>query len=62
MTSNYLRSHPETRDEYGALKLLLAKRFEHDRVGYTEAKAPFIQATIQKAHEWYSLEQHEEGE
>jgi GrpB-like predicted nucleotidyltransferase (UPF0157 family) len=37
---DYLRTHPEDRDAYGALKLRLAQ--EHDDAGYEEAKAAFV--------------------
>lgn len=39
---DYLRDHPQIAKEYEALKLDLAKRFEHDRDGYTDAKSDFI--------------------
>ncbi len=37
-----LRADPETAEAYRALKHRLAGRFEHDREGYTDAKAEFI--------------------
>lgn len=39
---NYLRAHPETAEEYAALKRRLAAEYGSDRVGYTEAKSEFI--------------------
>lgn len=39
---DYLNSHPEAAKEYEALKLGLWKRYEHDRDGYTGAKAEFV--------------------
>jgi GrpB-like predicted nucleotidyltransferase (UPF0157 family) len=39
---DYLRTHPEARDEYVVLKRSLAVRFSHDRLGYTESKSEFI--------------------
>lgn len=39
---DYLLDHPQVANEYEALKLDLAKRFEHDRDGYTDAKSDFI--------------------
>lgn len=39
---DYLLDHPEVAKEYEALKLNLAKRFEHNRDAYTEAKSDFI--------------------
>ena len=39
---DYLNAHPEVAKEYEKLKLSLWKRFEHDRDGYTEAKADFV--------------------
>jgi GrpB-like predicted nucleotidyltransferase (UPF0157 family) len=37
---DYLRTHPEDRDAYGALKRRLAQ--EHDDAGYEEAKTVFV--------------------
>ena len=37
-----LRASADLRAEYEALKRDLAVRFEHDREGYTAAKAPFV--------------------
>lgn len=39
---DYLRTHPEDAQAYGALKLRLASEHEDDRVAYQEAKAPFV--------------------
>ena len=39
---DYLVAHPETAEQYAALKRELFERFEHDRDGYTEAKGDFI--------------------
>ena len=41
-----LRSDRATAAEYLALKRRLAAEFEHDREGYTEAKAGFIAAAL----------------
>jgi GrpB-like predicted nucleotidyltransferase (UPF0157 family) len=46
---DYLRSHPETAQEYARLKKRLANEFGRDREGYTEAKTPFITAIEKKA-------------
>jgi GrpB-like predicted nucleotidyltransferase (UPF0157 family)/ketosteroid isomerase-like protein len=46
---DYLRVHRGVAEEYGALKRRLAKEFEHDREAYTDAKAEFILATVQRA-------------
>jgi GrpB-like predicted nucleotidyltransferase (UPF0157 family) len=45
---DHLRSHPEDRDAYAELKRDLAVRFEHDREGYTAAKAAFIVGLIKR--------------
>jgi len=42
-----LRSDPELRDRYAALKRELGKRFPDDRLAYTAAKAPFIRAALE---------------
>lgn len=46
---DYLNEHPETAKEYEKLKLSLWKKYEHDRDGYTEAKAAFVKEYTQKA-------------
>ena len=40
---DYLRSHPETANEYLTLKKGLASRFPSDREAYTDGKADFIE-------------------
>jgi GrpB-like predicted nucleotidyltransferase (UPF0157 family) len=47
---DYLRTHRDVAKEYGALKRRLAKEFEHDREAYTDSKAEFIRATVQRPH------------
>lgn len=44
-----LRAEPQTVRAYEALKLELALRFRNDRLGYTDAKAPFIQAVLARS-------------
>ena len=39
---DYLIEHPDVAKEYEALKLRLWKLYEHDRDGYTDAKADFV--------------------
>ena len=39
---DYLRSHLEVAKEYEILKLSLAKKYEHDRDAYTNAKSTFV--------------------
>jgi GrpB-like predicted nucleotidyltransferase (UPF0157 family) len=41
-----LRADPEAAAAYADLKRALAARFGRDRVGYTEAKTPFIEALL----------------
>jgi GrpB-like predicted nucleotidyltransferase (UPF0157 family) len=41
-----LRSDPELRNRYAALKRELAERYPDDRFTYTAAKAPFIRAAL----------------
>jgi len=50
---DYLKSHPETVDEYFDLKKDLAQKFVDDREGYTDAKTDFV-VSIEKraAEEW----------
>jgi GrpB-like predicted nucleotidyltransferase (UPF0157 family) len=49
---DYLRSHPEDRDAYSALKLELADRYRNDRIAYNEAKTGFILDTLELANRW----------
>jgi GrpB-like predicted nucleotidyltransferase (UPF0157 family) len=46
---DYMRLHPEARDEYASLKLDLAQKFRHDREAYTDAKSAFINAILELA-------------
>ena len=43
---DYLRSHPQKRDEYMNLKEDLAQRFADDRKSYTEGKDAFIKSVL----------------
>ena len=45
---DHLRTHPESANEYAALKKELAKQFENDREGYTNAKSEFIETILTK--------------
>ena len=38
--------------EYEALKRDLAARYTWDRIGYNDAKGPFIEGTTDRAEEW----------
>lgn len=49
---DYLRAHPETAAEYAALKTELAMRYGGDRIGYTDAKGPFIEGVVAAADGW----------
>jgi GrpB-like predicted nucleotidyltransferase (UPF0157 family) len=46
---DHLRSNPEKARGYAQLKHQLATRFAHDREGYTNAKADFIERTLHEA-------------
>jgi GrpB-like predicted nucleotidyltransferase (UPF0157 family) len=43
---DYLRTHPEDAEAYGALKLRLAAERPDDREAYQEAKAPFVERLV----------------
>ncbi len=49
---DYLRAQADDAQRYAALKRRLAHQFGEDRLGYTEAKGPFIWEIIQKADRW----------
>lgn len=46
-----LRRDAAVADEYARVKLGLAKRFEHDREAYTQAKGPFIHRILSQLAE-----------
>lgn len=47
---DYLRTHSEAAQNYAALKRDLALQYRDDREAYTDAKAAFIQAALDKAN------------
>lgn len=49
---DYLRAHPHEAQAYSDLKRELAPRFRHDRIGYTDAKDPWIRAAHVRAEDW----------
>ena len=46
---DFLIEHPEVAREYEKMKLILWKKFEYDRDGYTNAKSEFIQKYTKEA-------------
>ncbi len=46
---DYLRAHPDEVRRYEALKHDLARQFRDDRRAYTDGKAEFVQAVLEKA-------------
>jgi len=46
---DYLRMHPEVRDEYAELKRALAARFPNDRAAYIEGKGAFVRRVVDLA-------------
>lgn len=48
---DYLRSHPDTAQQYAILKHQLAQRFKTDREAYTNGKSEFVQAVLKKARQ-----------
>lgn len=47
---DYLRNHSDAAAAYASLKHRLAKQFEHDREGYTDAKSDFVSSILERAH------------
>jgi GrpB-like predicted nucleotidyltransferase (UPF0157 family) len=45
---DYLRQHPDSRDEYARLKIKLAEKFRDDREAYTDAKEEFVNSILEK--------------
>ena len=46
---DYLRSHVEAREQYVALKRVLAERFPHDGNAYADAKSEFVAEILSRA-------------
>lgn len=46
---DYLKSHPNAKEEYRALKAALAETYHEDREAYTEAKGEFVTKIVNKA-------------
>jgi GrpB-like predicted nucleotidyltransferase (UPF0157 family) len=45
---DWLKTHPEDREAYGSLKMMLAKKYPHDIDRYMEEKSPLIEEIYQK--------------
>ena len=45
---NYLRSHPQDRDWYGAVKILAAQRYPEEMESYMTAKSPCAAEIVRK--------------
>ncbi|MBV8328064.1 GrpB family protein [Chryseobacterium sp.] len=54
---DYLRTHPEIKDEYQQLKEHLSQNEWYDGNDYNEAKDPFIKREERKAVQWYAEHQ-----
>ena len=50
---SYLQAHPAIAKAYETLKLLLWKRYPHDRDRYTEAKTDFVRTYTELAKREY---------
>lgn len=50
---DFLIEHPDIASDYERMKLSLWKTYEHDRDGYTNAKAEFVQKYTLQAKELY---------
>jgi GrpB-like predicted nucleotidyltransferase (UPF0157 family) len=49
---DYLRATPQARDDYAAVKRLMAERYRDDRLAYTEGKTTFILDALTNAEQW----------
>lgn len=58
---DYLRAHIEDAQRYAKLKHQLAEKYGEDRLGYTEAKSPFIWGIFHKANLWSQVTGWEPG-
>ncbi len=52
---DYLREFPEEAKHYAELKQALAAKLSHDRIGYTEAKAEYVEAVTERAKHHYGV-------
>jgi GrpB-like predicted nucleotidyltransferase (UPF0157 family) len=59
---DYLLAHPEEAQAYLELKQRLAQEYRHDRRGYTEGKAPFIERILERARSEISSQDRGGGE
>jgi GrpB-like predicted nucleotidyltransferase (UPF0157 family) len=50
---DYLNEHPQIAKEYESLKLVLWKKYEHNRDAYTDAKTDFIRRWTAEARKKY---------
>ena len=50
---DYLRAHPGTAEQYGSLKVKLAKQYPQDIEGYCDGKDAFVKRLEQNALVWY---------
>lgn len=57
---DYLRLHPAEAARYAALKRDLAERCKDDHDAYQEAKAPFIEAALERARTWRAVQPSEQ--
>jgi GrpB-like predicted nucleotidyltransferase (UPF0157 family) len=49
---DFMRAHPDVAGEYARLKMDLAQQYRDDRVGYTDAKQPYIYSVVARADQW----------
>lgn len=49
---DYMRAHPLDARRYAELKYRLAREYQTNREGYTEAKSPFVWEIMAKADTW----------
>lgn len=59
---DYLREHQEVAKAYEGMKLALWKQYEHDRDGYTNAKAAFVEKWTWEARKKYGGRYDESGD
>jgi GrpB-like predicted nucleotidyltransferase (UPF0157 family) len=49
---DYLRAHADIAHDYEAVKRAAAEQYSENRLAYTEAKGPFIEAVLERAQAW----------
>lgn len=53
---DYLRAHPHEASAYAGVKREMARRYRDDRPAYTDGKAGWVEAAIERARGWAAVD------